>query len=155
FPGASAEEVERRVTIPLEVTFAGTPGLRSTRSKSLFGLAHLRLEFDSRIGYEQARQEVINRLATISQPLPPGVSPGLSYSTARYDLLRYTLAGPKDAAGKEVYTHAALRAFQDWVVERELRTVPRVVDVEGSGGAVRRYEVHVDPDRLRRYGVTL
>jgi Cu/Ag efflux pump CusA len=154
-PGASAEEVERQVTIPLEVTFAGMPGLRSTRSKSLFGLAHLRLEFESRVGYEQARQEVINRLAVISQPLPPGVSPLLSVSAAQHGMLRYTLVGPKDAQGKDIYTPADLRALQDWVVEREFRTVPRVIDVEGTGGAVRRYEVHVDPDRLRRYGVTL
>jgi cobalt-zinc-cadmium resistance protein CzcA len=131
FPGASAEEVERQVTIPLEVTFAGTPGLRSTRSKSQFGLAHLRLEFENRIGYEQARQEVIDRLATISQPLPPGVSTHLSVSSARYGILRYTLAVPRDALGKDVYTPVDLRAFQDWVVEREFRTVPRVIDIEG------------------------
>jgi Cu/Ag efflux pump CusA len=154
-PGASAEEVERQVTIPLEVTFAGIPGLRSTRSKSLFGLAHLRLEFESRVGYEQARQEVINRLAVISQPLPPGVSPLLSVSAAQHGILRYTLVGPKDAQGKGIYTSGDLRALQDWVVEREFRTVPRVIDVEGTGGAVGRYEVHVDPDRLRHFGITL
>jgi Cu/Ag efflux pump CusA len=153
--GASAEEVERQVTIPLEVTFAGMPGLRSTRSKSLFGMAHLRLEFESRVGYEQARQEIINRLAVISQPLPPGVSPLLSLSTAQHGILRYTLVSPNDAQGNAIYTSADLRGLQDWVVDREFRTVPRVIDVERTGGAVRRYEVHVDPDRLGRYGITL
>jgi Cu/Ag efflux pump CusA len=155
YPGASAEEVERQVTIPLEVTFAGTPGLKSTRSKSLFGMAHLRLEFESRVKYDQARQEVINRLALIAQPLPEGVTPQLSLSTAGHDILRYTLAGPKDAEGKDVYSPADLRALQDWVVEREFRTVAGVIDIESTGGTVRRFELHVDPDRLRRFGVTL
>ena len=73
FPGASAEEVERQVTIPLEVTFAGMPGLRSMNSKSLFGLSDLKMNWNygSQWTYEAARQEVINRIATISQPLPP------------------------------------------------------------------------------------
>src|ERR1700740_1780342 len=62
FPGASAEEVERQVTTPLEVTLAGMPGLKYTRSKSLFGLAHLRNQFDYGIDFERAKQEVINRL---------------------------------------------------------------------------------------------
>ncbi len=155
YPGASAEEVERQVTIPLEVTLAGMPGLRSVGSKSQFGLSHLRLEFEGRVEYARARQEVINRLAVIDQPLPAGVAPMLSPAVAGRDILRYTLRGPKDAEGKDVYTPADLRALQDWVVEREFRRVPGVLDVTGSGGAVTRYEVHLDPDRLRRYGVTL
>ena len=77
FPGASTEEVERQVTIPLEVTLAGMPGLTYTRSKSLFGLSHLRNQFEYGHDYEKARQEVINRLQ-FTQPLPPGVSPQLS-----------------------------------------------------------------------------
>src|SRR6516225_4602388 len=80
FPGASAEEVERQVTTPLEVTFAGMPGLKSIHSKSLFGLSDLKMNWNygSRYTYEAARQEVINRMTTISQPLPPGVSPQIS-----------------------------------------------------------------------------
>jgi Cu/Ag efflux pump CusA len=155
YPGASAEEVERQVTIPLEVTFAGTPGLKSVRSKSRFGLAHLRLEFESRMEYSQARQEVINCLTVIDQPLPPGVSPALRPTSARREILRYALRGPRDARGKDIYTPADLRALQDWVVEREFRRVPRVLDATSAGGAVTRYEVHVDPERLRRYGITL
>ena len=80
YPGASAEEVERQVTIPLEVTFAGMPGLKTIRSQSLFGLSDLKLNwhYGSEYTYESARQEVINRMATISQPLPTGVTPGIS-----------------------------------------------------------------------------
>src|SRR5438270_2931689 len=77
FPGASAEEVERQVTIPLEVTLAGIPGLKYTRTKSLFGLAHLRNQFEYGVDYDRARQEVINRLQ-FTQALPPGVTPQLS-----------------------------------------------------------------------------
>src|SRR5713226_4501483 len=73
YPGASAEEVERQVTIPLEIALAGMPGLQSTRSKSLFGLSHLRNQFDYARDFDQARQDVINRLALAT--LPPGVSP--------------------------------------------------------------------------------
>src|SRR5216684_6710445 len=75
FPGASAEEVERQVTIPLEVTFAGMRGLKAIRSQSLFGLSDLKMSWNygSEYTYEAARQEVINRMATISQPLPSGV----------------------------------------------------------------------------------
>src|SRR5438067_218041 len=77
YPGASAEEVERQVTIPLEVTLAGIPGLHITRSKSLFGLAHLRNQFHYGVDFEKARQEVINRLQFV-QNLPPGVTPQIS-----------------------------------------------------------------------------
>jgi Cu/Ag efflux pump CusA len=155
YPAASSEEVERQVIIPLEATFAGIPGLKSVRSKSLFGLAYLRLEFESRMDYSQARQEVINHLTVIDQALPPGVSPALRPASAGHEILRYALCGPKDARGKDIYTSADLRALQDWVVEREFRRVPRVVGATSAGGAVTRYDVHVDPDRLRRYGITL
>jgi Cu/Ag efflux pump CusA len=154
-PDVSAKEVERKVIIPLEVTFAGTPGLKSVRGKSQFGLAYLRLEFESRMDYSQARQEVLNRLPGIDKALPTGVIPIISPVLAEHELLRYILRGPKDAQGKDIYTAADLRALQDWVLEREFRRVPRVIDVAGAGGAVPRYEVHLDPDRLRRYGITL
>src|ERR1700731_3790001 len=77
YPGASAEEVERQVTVPLEVTLAGMPGLTNTRTKSLFGLSHLRNQFDYKTDYLAARQEVINRLQFV-QGLPPGVNAQLS-----------------------------------------------------------------------------
>jgi cobalt-zinc-cadmium resistance protein CzcA len=157
FPGASPEEVERQVTIPLEVTFAGMPGLKSIRSQSLFGLSDLKMSwhYGNEYTYEAARREVINRLATLSQPLPAGVTPAISPESPTGEIYRYILAAPKDAAGRDVYTLNDLKALQDWVLEREFRTVPRIVDVTSFGGTVRRYEVQPDPDRLRRYGVTL
>src|SRR6516225_8460774 len=157
FPGASAEEVERQVTIPLEVTFAGMPGLKKINSKSLFGLSDLKMTwfYGSEYTYQTARQEVINRMSTIAMPLPPNVTPAISPESPTGEIFRYVLKVPKDAAGKEVYTLNDIKAMQDWVLEREFRTVPRIVDVTSFGGTVRRYEVQPDPDRLRRYGVTL
>src|ERR1700693_1970138 len=95
YPGASAEEVERQVTIPLEIALAGMPGLTYTRSKSLFGLSHLRNQFDYGVGFSKARQEVINRLQS-PQSLPAGVSPQLSPFTPTGELMRYSLSSPKD-----------------------------------------------------------
>jgi cobalt-zinc-cadmium resistance protein CzcA len=157
FPGASAEEVERQVTIPLEVTFAGMPGLRAIRSQSLFGLSDLKMNwrYGGQYTYEAARQEVINRLATLSQPLPAGVTPQISPESPTGEIYRYILSVPKDSAGHDIYTLNDIKALQDWVLEREFRTVPRIVNVTSFGGTVRRYEVQPDPDRLRRYGITL
>jgi cobalt-zinc-cadmium resistance protein CzcA len=157
FSGASAEEVERQVTIPLEVTFAGMPGLKTIHSKSLFGLSDLKMNwhYGSQWTYEVARQEVINRMATISQPLPSGVSPQISPESPTGEIYRYILKVPKDPSGHDQYTLNDLKALQDWVLEREFRTVPRIVDVTSFGGTRRRYEVQPDPDRLRRYGITL
>ena len=89
FPGASAEEVERQVTIPLEITFAGMPGLKAIRSQSLFGLSDLKMSwhYGSQWTYEVARQEVINRLATISQPLPSGVTISITRVSMRSGLV--------------------------------------------------------------------
>ncbi len=157
FPGASALEVERQVTIPLEVTFAGMPGLKKINSKSLFGLSDLKMtwHYGNQYTYQTARQEVINRLATISQPLPNGVTPAISPQSPTGEIYRYVLKVPKTGAGRDVYTLNDLKAMQDFALERDFRTVPRIVDVSSFGGTVRRYEVQPDPDRLRRYGVTL
>ena len=98
YPGASAEEVERQVTIPLEVALAGMPGLQYTRSKSLFGLAHLRNQFHYGVDFGVAKQDVINRLQFVDG-LPPGVTPTLSPQSPTGEILRYTLKSPKDALG--------------------------------------------------------
>ncbi|MFZ1932182.1 MAG: efflux RND transporter permease subunit [Thermoguttaceae bacterium] len=154
FPGASAEEVERQVTIPLEVALAGMPGLDSLHSKTVFGLSDIKVLFDYGVEYKEARQETINRLQS-TQSLPSGVTPQISPESATGEIYRYVLHAPRDAAGRNVYSLNDLKALQDWVLEREFRAVPRVVDVTSWGGTVRRYEVQPDPDRMRRYGITL
>lgn len=154
FPGASAEEVERQVTIPLEVALAGMPGLKYTRSKSLFGLSHLRNQFDYGIDFYRARQEVINRLQFVDD-LPDGVDPAISPQSPTGEILRYTLRSPVDASGHNVYNLNDLKADQDWVLERQFRRVPRIIDIVSSGGTVKRFEARPDPERLIRYGITL
>ncbi|HLJ09577.1 MAG TPA: efflux RND transporter permease subunit, partial [Planctomycetaceae bacterium] len=154
FPGASAEEVERQVTIPLEVSLAGMPGLKYTRSKSLFGLSHLRNQFEYGIDFYKARQEVINRLQFVDD-LPDGVEPAISPQSPTGEILRYTLRNAADPLGNEIYSLNDLKALQDWVLERQFRRVPRIIDIVSSGGTVKRYEIHPDPERLVRYGITL
>ncbi len=154
FPGASAEEVERQVTIPLEVAIAGIPGLKYTRTKSLFGLSHLRNQFEYGVDFLKARQEIINRLQFVDG-LPAGVTPTLSPQSPTGEILRYTLKNPKTEMGDDVYTLNDLKSLQDNVLERQFRRVPRIIDIVSSGGTVKRYEIHPDPERLMRYEVTL
>src|SRR5260370_11685901 len=94
-------------------------------------------------------------MATTSQPLPSGVTPVISPESPTGEIYRYILRVPKYSAGRDIYTLNDIKALQDWVLEREFRTVPRIVDVTSFGGTVRRYEVQPDPDRLRRYSITL
>lgn len=153
YPGASAEEVERLVTTPLEVALAGMPGLKTTRSKSLFGLAFLNNQFDYGVDYLRARQEVLNRIAAAD--LPAGVVPEISPRFPIGEFFRYKLESPKDALGRDIYDLNDLKALQDWALQREFRRVPRIADVASFGGTVKRYEIHPDPERLRMYGITL
>ena len=126
------------------------PGLKYTRSKSLFGLSHLRNQFEYGIDYDKARQEVINRLQ-FTQQLPPGVTPQISPRVAdRRDLPLHAQQPQGRRRASDIYTLNDLKALQDWVLEREFRRVPRIIDVTSSGGTVKRYEIHPDPDRLKQ-----
>jgi len=154
YPGASAEEMERQVSIPLEVATSAMPLLKYTRTKSLFGLSHMRLQFEYGLDFYKARQEVINRLQFVDN-LPEGVQPTLSPQSPTGEILRYTLASPKDPMGRDLYTLNDLKALQDWVLERQFRRVPRIIDIVSSGGTVKRYEVRPDPDKLLQYGINL
>ncbi|HEX7379115.1 MAG TPA: efflux RND transporter permease subunit [Pirellulales bacterium] len=153
YRGHSAEEMERLVTIPLEVALAGMPGLKYTRSKSLFGLSYLNNQFEYGIDYLQARQEVINRLSMAD--LPPDVTPVISPRSPIGEILRYVVTCPKDAFGRNIYDLNDLRSLQTWTLEREFRRVPGIVDVTSFGGTMKRYEIHPDPDRMKKYGITL
>src|SRR5262245_20182345 len=140
FPGASAEEVERQVTIPLEVAVAGIPGLKETRSKSLFGLAYVSNQFEYSVEYTRARQEVIIRLQQAE--LPPGVVPQISPASPIAEVLEYVIVGPKDVNGQGIYALHDLKAVQDWTLQRAFRRVPRIADSVSLGGPVKRYEIH-------------
>ena len=146
-PGASPEEMERLITIPIEIALNGMPGLHRLRSTTIAGLSDIKCVFTYGTDYWRARQEVINRIAMITN-LPQGVTPTLSPWSPTGEIVRYVLEGPG-------YTLNELKAVQDWVLERQLRTVPGVIDVTGFGGTVKQYQVLVDPWQLGHYGITL
>ncbi|MDB4943749.1 MAG: Cobalt-zinc-cadmium resistance protein CzcA [Labilithrix sp.] len=144
--GMSAEDVERYVTVPLEIGLAGMQGLEHTRSQSLFGLADVKCYFRWGVTYEAARQEVLNRLNMIQ--LPEGVQAQISPWNAIGEVFRYELKG-------KGHSLRELKTAQDWILERQFKQVPGVVDVVSFGGETKQYQVNVDPFRLRAYGVNL
>ena len=151
--GRSAEEMERLVTVPLEVALSGMPGLKTLRTKSLFGLTYVNTQFEYGFPYLAARQEVINRLATAD--IPSDVVPQISPRSPIGEILRYSLTSPKNAEGRPLYSLNDLRSIQTWMLERTFRRIPGIVDVTSMGGTMKRYEIRPDPDRMKRYGVTL
>jgi Cu/Ag efflux pump CusA len=152
--GASAAEMERLVTVPLEITLAGIPGLKTTFSRSMFGLTNIDLYFDDNSDFGKARQEVINLLSK-GPKLPDGVKATVTASRQfTVEILRYTLTNPRHPLGKEIYTLADMRALQDNILAPEFRRLPGAM-VVSAGGAVKRYEIHADPHRMRRYGIKL
>ena len=153
YPGRSAEEVERLVTIPLEVGLSGMPGLKYVRSKSLFGLSFISTQFEYGVSYLGARQEVINRIQSTN--LPSNVSPQISPRSPIGEILRYVVTGPKDDHGNNIYSLNDLRTVESWTLEREFRRIVGIADVASFGGTIKRYEIHPDPDRMKRYGITL
>ncbi len=147
FPGRAPEEVEKQVTMPIETVLNGLPHLVRMFSHTQFGLSFIMLTFDERTTDPQARQQALERLATAD--LPQGIQPQLApLSTAIGEIYRYTLKG-------DGYTTRDLRTLQDWVVERNLRTVPGVADVVPYGGLVKTYEVNPQLARMRYYGISL
>jgi cobalt-zinc-cadmium resistance protein CzcA len=144
--GWSAEEVERFVSIPLENALFGMPQLDHVRSQSIFGLSDVKVYFKWGIPYAEARQEVINRLQFVQ--LPPDLQPRISPINAIGEIYRYRLKG-------EGYTLQELKTAQDWILERQFRQVPGVIDVVGFGGETKQFHVNVDPIRLKSRDVTL
>jgi heavy metal efflux system protein len=144
--GWSAEEVERYVSLPLETGLVGMPGLQHIRSQSLFGLADVKCYFGWDVPYEKAQQRVINKLGFLT--LPTGVTPELSPWSAIGELYRYKLVG-------KGYSLTDLKTAQDWILEKQFRQVPGVIDVVGFGGLTKQYQVEVDPYRLRGRNVSL
>ncbi len=146
--GQSSEEMERYITIPIEVQLAGIPNVTAIRTISLFGLSDVKLQFDYNFTYGQAEQWVINRLAQLP-PLPNGAQPQLSPWSPIGEIYRYRVVGPPG------YSVTDLKTLQDWVLQRRFKAVPGVVDVNGWGGKTKTYEVAVDLDRLARHGLAL
>src|SRR4030081_2787671 len=152
--GRAAEEVEKQVTIPLEVALSGLPGAVRMFSHTQFGLSFVIITFDDRYNGYFARQQVVERLREVD--LPDGVQAQLPpFSTAIGEIYRYRMKGGGTAAEDQSFSARELRTYQDWVVSRQLRLVPGGADVVSLGGLVKQYEVRPGLPRLRDFKITL
>src|SRR5579871_300165 len=147
-PGLSAEEIERYITIPLETQLSGIKNLNVIRTISLYGLSDVKLQFTFDYTYDQALQQVLNRLSQLS-PLLNNAQPQISPLSPIGEIYRYRLVGPPG------YSVLDLKTLQDWVLQRRFRAVPGVIDVTGWGGKTKTYELQVDFNKLVAYGLTL
>ncbi len=147
-PGQSAEEMERYMTIPVEIQMAGIPNVTAIRTISLFGLSDIKVQFNYAFTYEQAEQWVINRLSQLP-PLPNGATPQISPASPIGEIMRYRVVGPPG------YSVTDLKTIEDWMLERRFKAVPGVVDVNGWGGKTKTYDVTIDQDNLLSYGLTV
>src|SRR6516225_8337498 len=149
WPGRAAEEVEQQVTVPIEVVMNGLPHLQHLRSTSLFGLSSLMLIFDDDSDNDWNRQKVLERLSMVT--LPANLQPqiGTDYSPVG-QIYWYTLHSTNPR-----FDLMELKALEDWVLEKQFKSVPNVVDVVSFGGLTKEYQVRLDPDKLVAYGLNL
>ena len=145
--GLSAEEIERYITIPIEAQTSAIKNLQVIRTISLYGLSDVKLQFTFDYTYEEALQQVINRLASMPNLLN-NAQPQISPLSPIGEIYRYRLVGPPG------YSVMDLKTLQDWVLQRRFRAVPGVIDVTGWGGKTKTYELQVDFNRSeeRRVG---
>ena len=156
-PGRSPEEIERFVTVPLEIAMTGLPGLTEMRSLNKSGLSIITLVFTDATDVYFARQLVMERLLEVTPRMPQGIVPILGpVSTGLGEVYQYTLERPDD--GQRALTQEELmerRTVQDWVVRPLLRSIPGVAEINSQGGYVKQYQALVDPGRLRHYGLSV
>src|SRR5207237_2867482 len=145
-PGWSAEEMERQITVPIETQLNGMPGMDHIRSISLFGLTDIKCYFDYDTDYNFDRQEVLNRLQIVD--LPAGVQPQLSPTSAVGEIYRYQLVGSG-------HTLMDLKVAQDWILERQFKQVPGVIDVVSFGGDTKEFHIDLDPNKLIAFDVSV
>jgi cobalt-zinc-cadmium resistance protein CzcA len=149
WPGISAEQVEQQVTIPLEIVMNGIPHVTHLRSLSLFGLSDIKLIFDDEEENAWNRERVLERLSQVT--LPPGVLPSMGTDWSPVgQIYFFTLHSTNPQ-----YDVMELKSIEDWVVEKNLKAVPDIVDVASFGGPTREYQVRVDPNKLISYGLSL
>jgi cobalt-zinc-cadmium resistance protein CzcA len=146
--GQSAEEIERYITIPLEIQMAGIPNVQAIRTISLFGLSDVKVQFTYDFTYQQAEQWVTNRLSQLAA-LPNAAQPQISPTSPIGEIFRYRVAGPPN------YSVTDLKTLQDWVLERRFKAVPGVIDVTGWGGKTKTYDVAIDQRKLMGYGLSV
>jgi cobalt-zinc-cadmium resistance protein CzcA len=146
--GQSAEEIERYITIPLEIQMAGIPNVQAIRTISLFGLSDVKVQFTYDFTYTQAEQWVTNRLSQLGA-LPNGAQPQISPTSPIGEIYRYRVEGPPN------YSVTDLKTLQDWVLERRFKAVPGVIDVTGWGGKTKTYDIAIDQHKLVGYGLSI
>jgi cobalt-zinc-cadmium resistance protein CzcA len=146
--GQSAEEIERYITIPLEIQMAGIPNVQAIRTISLFGLSDVKVQFTYDFTYTQAEQWVTNRLSQLGA-LPNGAQPQISPTSPIGEIFRYRVVGPAN------YSVTDLKTLQDWVLERRFKAVPGVIDVTGWGGKTKTYDIAIDQRKLVGYGLSI
>ncbi|MGC1383331.1 MAG: efflux RND transporter permease subunit, partial [Candidatus Acidiferrales bacterium] len=149
WPGISAEQVEQQVTIPLEIVMNGIPHITHLRSFSLYGLSDIKLIFDDQEADAWNRERVLERLSQVT--LPAGVNPQMGTDWSPVGQI-YFFTLQSSNASIDVMD---LKSLEDWVVEKNLKAVPDVVDVASFGGPTREYQVRADPNKLIAYGLTL
>ena len=151
WPGRSAEEVEQQVTIPIEIQMAGMPHMTFLRSESIFGLSFVIMIFDDSSVNDWNRQKVLERLTQVNLPPGQNLQPqiGTDWSTTG-QIYWYTLRSTNPR-----YDLMELRSIEDWVLLKQFKSVPDVVDVSDFGGTVREYQVRVDPNKLVAYGLSI
>src|ERR1700720_1692213 len=147
-PGQSAEEIERYITIPIEIQMAGIPHVSAVRAISLFGLSDVKVQFTYAFTYDEAQQWVINRLSQLG-PLPNGATPQISPWSPIGEVYRYRVVGPPG------FSVTDLKTIQNWILGRRFKAVPGVLDVTGWGGKTKTYEITVNLDRLLAQGISL
>jgi cobalt-zinc-cadmium resistance protein CzcA len=146
--GQSAEEIERYITIPLEIQMAGIPNVQAIRTISLFGLSDVKVQFTYDFTYQQAEQWVTNRLSQLGS-LPNGAQPQISPTSPIGEIFRYRVVGPPN------YSVTDLKTLEDWVLERRFKAVPGVIDVTGWGGKTKTYDIAIDQGKLVGYGLSV
>lgn len=146
WPGRSAEEVEKFVSRPLEIAMNPTEKRTSIRSSSLFGLSIVKITFEDNVDYAEARVQVNNHIdeADLPEGLKPEIQPPYGPTG---EIFRYTLSSDKKSVRE-------LKTLQDWVIQRELLSVPGIADVVSFGGEVKSYQITVDPQKAIQYGVS-
>jgi heavy metal efflux system protein len=146
--GQSAEEIERYITIPLEIQMAGIPNVQAIRTISLFGLSDVKVQFTYDFTYSQAEQWVTNRLSQLPA-LPNGAQPQISPTSPIGEIYRYRVVGPPN------YSVTDLKTLEDWVLERRFKAIPGVIDVTGWGGKTKTYDIAIDQRKLMGYGLSV
>ncbi|WP_369824022.1 efflux RND transporter permease subunit [Reichenbachiella sp. 5M10] len=154
-PSLAAEEVERLITFPIEITMATIPDLEEIRSFSRFGLSVVTIVFKEDIDIYWARQQVNERMSTVQAQIPPGVGqPRLGpITTGLGEIYQYVIGTEKGYEDK--YDARELRSIQDWIVRRQLIGTPGVADVSSFGGYLKQYEIALDPNQLNAMQVSI